>query len=883
MNTSPALRFVLAAWMVCATASALAQGGPGTGGAARRGGDAGAGPVQTIEQRTASLTKKDGFLPLYLDEKTGRIYLEIAKFDTQFLYELHSANGTGAGVSRGAISKPYVVKFSRIGPKVLLTAENFTWRTTSTDPNEQRAVKESFPESVLAGFTVAAEDAPDHVLVDATDFFLRDAGDFADRMGAGYRLDLTRSAIVPENTKVFPKNDEVETLLTFTSEGGRAGAGAGLAAGPSLGGRAGGLGAVAPDEKNVTVRARQSLIELPPPGFKPRIWDPRSGFLLNVEYSDWSKPLGEPRETHFLTRHRLIKKNPNAPVSDPVEPIVYYVDPGAPEPVRTALVEGARWWSEAFLAAGFSNAFKVELLPPGADPYDVRYNMILWVEEEQRGFSNGANIVDPRTGEIIKGEVTLTAGRERQDYLITDALLSPYKTSGKPDPQQEELVKQRIRQLSAHETGHTLGVGHNHAASSFSENGSVEDYPFPHITLDKNGKLDFSHAYPTGIGDWDKISITYGYKEFPPGTTPEQEKAALDKILDDAHKKGMYFITDSGTNSVSPHSSQWDNGPNSAAELDRLLQVREVAMKTFSEAAIRPGEPMATLEDVLVPVYLLHRYQTEAAVQSIGGEDYRYAVRGDGQTPAKMVPADEQKAALTAVLKTLDPVMLTLPESLLEKFPPRPPSYPRTQESFEGYAGVAFDPMAPVLAAADITLDGLFEGPRATRLVEEHARDASIPGLDDVIEQTLKATFYAPLQKGLAGESQMTINGAVLDHLTALSTAAGASPVAKAVVAAELAKLRAHIADLAKDPEASPEQKAFYASLGGGGGGGRAGAGAAGAATGAGAAAGAAGGRGAGRGGESSTSIPAGAPIEPDLTFMPQKQTGLAPRPNSSQ
>jgi hypothetical protein len=622
---------------------------------------------------------------------------------------------------------------------------------------------------------------------------------------------------------------------------------------------------VAPDEKNITVRGRQSLIELPPPGFKPRVWDPRSGFLLNVEWSDWSKPIGEPRETHYLTRHRLIKKNPNAAVSDPVEPIVYYVDPGAPEPVRTALVEGARWWSEAFLAAGFSNAFKVELLPPGADPYDVRYNMILWVEDEQRGFSNGANIVDPRTGEIIKGEVTLTAGRERQDFLITDALLSPYKTSDTPDPTQIELVKQRIRQLSAHETGHTLGIGHNHAASSFSENGSVDDYPFPKITLDKNGKLDFSHAYPTGIGDWDKVSINYGYHEFPPNTTPEQEKAALNKILDDAHKKGMYFITDSGTNSASAHSSQWDNGANSAVELERLLKVREVAMKNFSEAAIRFGEPMATLEDTLAPVYLLHRYQTEAAVQSIGGEDYRYAVRGDGQTPTKMVPATEQKAALTAILKTLDPAMLTLPEPLLSKFPPRPPSYPRTQESFQGYAGVGVDTPPPGLAAADVTLDGLFEGPRATRLVEQHERDASIPGLDAVIDETLKATWMLPPQAGLVGASQITIDGAVLDHLSALSTSTTASPVAKAVVKAELTKLRGYIQEHAKDADLSPEWKAYMtASLdavgGRGGGGGGAGAGAAAGAV--------AGGRGAGGRAESPTSIPAGAPIEPDLTFI---------------
>ncbi len=470
------------------------------------------------------------------------------------------------------------------------------------------------------------------MLVDATEFFQHDAPGFAGRLGAGYRLDATRSTIVPENTKNFPLNTLVETLLTFTNEaaGGRGGPGGGEG-----GGR--GLGEVAPDVKSITVRERQSLIELPPPGFKPREWDPRSGFLLNVAWSDWSTPLGEPKVHRYLTKHRLEKKDPNAAVSEVVKPITYYIDRGAPEPVRTALLEGCRWWNEAFEAAGFKNAFKVEILPEGADPLDIRYNMILWVQEDVRGFSNGANIVDPRTGEIIKGEVTLTAGRERQDFLITDALLSPYKTGSTPNPQQLELVKQRIRQLAAHETGHTLGLGHNHAASTFGLDASVEDYPFPNITITPDGKLDLSHAYKQGIGDWDKIAITYGYKQFPPSFTPEQEKAALDKIMSDAHKKGMYFITDSGNASVSPNSTQWDTNADAVAELDRLLQVRAIAMKNFSEAAIRPGQPMATLEDVLVPVYLLHRYQVESAAKSIGGQDYRYAVRGDDELVTKIV------------------------------------------------------------------------------------------------------------------------------------------------------------------------------------------------------------------------------------------------------
>jgi hypothetical protein len=755
----------------------------------------------TIAQRTASLTKMDGFMPIYFDTKTAHLYIEITGWNKPFLYLKHTATGNGGGVNRGAVAQPLVVHFSRIGPKVLLTAENTAWRTTTGEPAQEDATRDSFAQSIVGGFTVAAEDDDTHVLIDATDFLMRDAVGFAGRLGTGYRLDPARSSIVPEHTKNFPKNTEIETVLTFSREGG-------AAAGP------GGPGAAergaAPDPQSVTLRARQSLIELPDNNYKPRVWDQRAGNLQNTSYSDWSKPLGESRETRFVNRFRLIKKNPNAAVSDPVEPIRFYVDRGAPEPIRTALLEGTRWWSDAFLAAGFSNAFKVELLPEGADPYDIRYNMILWVEEENRGFSNGLNVIDPRTGEIIKGEVTLTSGRERQDWLITEALLSPYKTSDKPDPQQMAMVLQRIRQLAAHETGHTLGLGHNHAASSFGRGSSVDDYPFPNIQIDAKGNLDLSHAYEPGLGEWDKLAITHTYMQLPPNTTPAQEKAALDKVIDDGVKKGMYFITDSGNSSVHPHSSQWDNGPDSAAELERLLRVREIAMKNFSEAAIKPGAPIVELQDTLVPVYLLHRYQTEAAVQSIGGEDYRYAVRGDHQQIAPMVAAAQQRAALKAVLKTLDPQMLTLPEPLIAMFPPRPPSLPRTQESFHGDAGDAFDPMAPVQAASSITLSALLEPARANRLVDFHARDSSMPSLKEVIDALLQATWYAPAQQGLVEESKLTIDRAVLDGLQTLSASPAASTMTKAILRAELAKVRAYANDRAKDAALDEEVRDFY-------------------------------------------------------------------------
>ena len=803
----------------------------------------------------------DGFFPVYLDLKANHLYLEITKFDTQFLYVRHIADGAGVnGLNRGAVSEPYVVHFSRVGPKVMLTAENTAWRTGSNEPAQQAAVRQAFPTSVLASFPVVAEDGDSHVLIDATDFLVRDAQGFAGRLGAGFRQDPARSTIVPENTKNFPLNTEIETMLTFTDEGSPSA----RAANP-FGGRGEGLAAVSPDEHNITLRERQSLIQLPDDAYKPRLFDPRAGSLVNTSFNDWSLPIGDPRVTRYVTRFRLIKKDPTKAVSDPVKPIVYYVDRGAPEPVRTALLEGLSWWKDAFLAAGFSNAFKAELLPEGADPFDIRYNVILWVEGENRAFSNGLSVIDPRTGEILKGEVTLTAGRERQDFLITDSLLSPYKTSGKPDPVQTELVLSRIRQLAAHESGHTLGQSHNHAASSFGHGESVEDYPFPKIRITPDGKLDLSHAYEPGLGEWDRISITYAYKQFPPNTTPAQEKLGLDKVLMDAAKQGLYWMIDNGIATVHPHSAQWDNGANAPAELDRLMKVRAIAMKNFSDAAIRPGVPMAELEDTLVPVYLLHRYQTEAVSQTLGGQDYRYALRGDGQMVTKMIPGDEQRAALTSMLKTLDPQVLTLPASILDMLPPRPPSMPRTQESFQGYAGPVFDPMAPVMAAADTTLDALLEPTRATRLMEFHARDASLPGLGEVLEATLKATWYAPSLPGLEGQTQMTVDQSTLEHLVALSGSPAASPLAKAVVRGELTKLRAFATEHAKDAAASPETQAFYAAaveqMSGARGGGGAGAAAA--------PAGGAAGFGVRRP-TTPTSIPAGAPIEPDLTFTPQ-------------
>jgi hypothetical protein len=734
---------------------------------------------QNLSQKIAGMDHKDGLFPLDWDAKAGKLYLEIPRFDQDFLLLDQLPHGMGSndiGLDRGQLGRGRVVRFSRVGGKVLLIEPNLAYRSSATDPDERIAVTQSFAESVLWGFAVEAEEAG-RVLVDATSFFLRDAhgvGESLQATGQGaYRIDASRSAIALDNTKDFPKNTEVEAMLTFASDG--------MPKGEHV-------AEVTPDPHAITVREHTSMIELPDAGYKPRRFDPRAGYF-GVSYRDYSAPLGEPLDQRFIARHRLEKKDPNAAVSEPVKPIVYYVDRGAPEPIRSALVEGASWWAQAFEAAGFKNAFKVEVLPEGADPMDIRYNMIQWVHRYTRGWSYGASVTDPRTGEIIKGQVTLGSLRSRQDYMIAEALLTPY-AEGKPIPNgMEAMVLARTRQLAAHEVGHTLGLMHNFAASSIAQGTSVMDYPHPWITIDASGRPDLSHAYATGIGAWDKAAIKYGYSQFAQGS---DEHAALDKLLRDDEAGGLRYITDEDARPLGgahPYAHLWDNGGFAPSELTRILQVRKTALARFSEDAIRTGTPMAQLEDTLVPLYLLHRYQTEAAAKWIGGLNYRYAVRADGGMTTELLTPEQQREALNAVLATLSPENLTLPESLLKIFPPRPPDYPRTRESFGAHTGLTFDAMGPVEAAAGLTCSLLFHPARASRLVEDHARDQSQPGLEEVLDATLAATWKSPRQAGLAAQTQFSVEDIVLEHLLGLAEDKQASGVARAIARSEAASL----------------------------------------------------------------------------------------------
>src|SRR6266850_1539087 len=734
--------------------------------------------IQTIAEKVAGMEKFPGYVPFYWDAKAGKVWLEIDKWNSEFLYveSLPAAIGSNdIGLDRGQLGQSYVVRFERTGPRVLLIASNYGFRANSDNADERRAVKDAFAESTLWGFEVAAEEGG-RALVDATAFYLRDAHQVPNtlqRLQQGvFRLDPTRCAFYLRNTKNFPQNTEVEATLTFTGE----------EPGPML-------RQVTPNPQAITVREHHSFVELPPSGFKPRANDPRSGYF-GIDYMDFAAPISEPITKHYISHHRLEKKDPAAVISEPVKPIVYYVDRGAPEPVRSALIEGASWWNQAFEAAGYRNAFRVEVMPANADPMDVRYNVIQWVHRSTRGWSYGNALSDPRTGEIIQGRVSLGSLRDRQDFLIAEGLLAPYeKGKSVTSKIMESVVLARLRQLAAHEVGHTLGLQHNFAAS-ISSRASVMDYPAPMVKLGPDGIPNISDAYARGIGEWDKVTIAYGYQDFPAGTN---EQDALDKILSDAFKHGLVYLTDQDARPPGASSSVahlWDNGQNVVDELANVMKVRAAALRRFGENNIREGAPMATHEDVLAPLYMYHRYQVEAAAKLIGGEDYTFSLRGKGDRDPQIIAPEEQKRALYAVLDTLKPENLALPESLLRLIPPRPPGYGRTREDFRIRTYPTFDALAPAEAIANHVCDFLLNQERAARIVEFHARDAQYPGLGEVLDKILASTWKAPVGTGYHAEIQRTVNMVVLQDLMALAAGERASNQVRAVADLKLDELR---------------------------------------------------------------------------------------------
>jgi hypothetical protein len=706
--------------------------------------------IPTIEDRTAGMDRMDGFFNIFWDDGTGSLFWEISALDTEFLYQISMGSGLGSnpiGIDRGQLRGTHILEARRIGPRILLMEPNYQFVAQSDNPVEVQAVRDAFAPSVHWGFDIEAATG-DRVLVDATSFFLRDARGVVDQIAASgqgtFTLDGSRSAIHMPATASFPENTEVEAMLTFTSR--------------NPGGLVRGVAASA---NAITLRQHHSFIQLPGPGFKTRIADPRVGVNGPTLY-DYATPIDVDTRVRLSARHRLEKADPSAAISRAVEPIVYYVDPGTPEPVRSALVEGAGWWADAYEAAGFTDGYRVEVLPEGIDPQDIRYNIIHWTHRRTRGYSYGNTVIDPRTGEIVRGVVNLGSLRLRQDYLHGQGMVPPYPT-GISAPQQDpelgefadapsyeylaqvapgseaiEMALDRVRQLSAHEVGHTLGFPHNYMSSSYGRE-SVMDYPAPRAEIDGNGDIDLSNAYVQRIGEYDKLSVNWLYREFPAGT---DETAALAEIAAQGVRDGLIYMGHTNNNFIGAghqYAGVWDNGENLVDHLKLEIRIREIGLNRFGTDVLRAGEPMSNLEYVLLPLYMHHRFQLRSAVQSLGGADYRYALKGDGQTPFTIIDGDEQRDAMETVLSTISPEFLALSPELISMIPP--PAFRHGDgESFPGRTEQIFDPIGAAEAAAAFTVGEVLQPARMARLVL-YGSIGDYPDLEEVVDRLMAVSW----------------------------------------------------------------------------------------------------------------------------------------------
>lgn len=674
---------------------------------------------------------RPGFLDVYYDFNGGEVYLQIDNLGKPFIFQSSMPRGVGSndiGLDRGELGNTRLVQFERYGKKILLKEINTHYRAQSRNAAEQASVVEAFAQSVIAGFDVVAVDGQ-RVVVDYTDFLLSDvdrlANDFKRRKQGDFKVDPARSAVFPDNTKSFPDNTELEALVTFAgSEPGEY------------------VQQVTPDANSVSVHLHHSLIKLPDDGYQARAFHPYSGFW-KVSYQDYSAPITESMEVRSIPRHRLRKQNPLAETSEAIEPIIYYLDPGVPEPVLSALRDGALWWNQAFEQIGYKDAFQVKMLPEGADPMDVRYNVIQWVHRATRGWSYGSSVRDPRTGEIIKGHVTLGSLRVRQDYLIAVGLTSPFNENSATDNTevQKQMALARIRQLSAHEVGHTIGLAHNFAASA---NGlaSVMDYPHPNVQLiDK--QITIENAYGLGLGAWDHHAVAYGYQDY---VNSDEEQKGLAEIIANGRAKGLSYQSDPDARSSLSANAEghlWDNGLDPVQELNRLIEVRAHALRNFGLNSIPSGTPLASLEETLVPIYLLHRYQLDAAAKLLGGVHYEYELKGDYATPkgVSAVNGERQRDALAAMISTLSSDFLHIPDTITQLIPPKAYGDSRTRESFTGRTGLTFDPLSAAESAAAYSLSHILNTHRLNRMSLQSAHGHELPGVAELVTELFAASL----------------------------------------------------------------------------------------------------------------------------------------------
>jgi hypothetical protein len=718
----------------------------------------------------ANLITNHGFFNSFYSEKADKIYLEVTDPEASFIYVSALSEGIGSndlGLDRGQLGATRIVKFKKAGNKLLLVQPNQTYRTITANEMEKKSVEEAFAKSVLFGFPIVETTERGYV-IELTPFLMQDAHGVAailkKKKQGLYKIDVSKSALNMERTRSFPENVDFDVLITLVGK-------------PE--GRE--ISSVTPDAKYISVYQHHSFVKLPDDNFSPRKYYPNCGAIATT-FMNYAAPIDEPMDVAYCNRHRLEKKDPKAPFSEAKQPIIYYLDNGTPEPVRSALLEGAIWWNEAFEAIGYKDAFQVRMLPDTIDPLDVRYNVIQWVHRSTRGWSYGGGVVDPRTGEIIKGHVSLGSLRVRQDYKIAKALSNePFGNGQDATETLQEFALARIRQLSAHEVGHTLGFAHNFAAST-NNRASVMDYPHPLVTLDKD-MIDLTNAYANGIGEWDKITVAYSYSDFE-----KEEAAQLKSIIDNAMDSGFRFASDTDARPLGgahAYGHLWDNGTNALDELQNVLQVRQKAIEQFGLNNIEDTETLDQLEDLFVLIYFYHRYQTEAAVKLIAGLEIADSQKGKSGGPTIPVSADQQRRALQLVLKTIDPNTLQIPKEKLQMFPSRGP-FVRGRESFSTRTGPLFDPLAAVTTATSHTLDGLLHPERINRLLIQGTVDAKQLDLSFTLDELIASTLLQSTDDEYESELQNTINEVVTNRLMRLAQSSEVYFQVKAIVNGKL-------------------------------------------------------------------------------------------------
>lgn len=741
-------------------------------------------------QGAGALQAQDALLPLRIDAERNRVLLEIpdARMGQDLLYLNTLATGLGATpptLDRGQLGMEAVVRFERQGNRVLMVRDNWAVRALDADEAGQRAAREAFPFSVVASFPVdsAATRAAGHVVVDASSFFFSDVFGVASALRQAnqgtFRVERDRSWVDAEASGSFPRNTEIRAVLTFVSDQ------------PGITPRR-----AAPDGSAPTIQQHHSLVELPPlgDGFRPRGFDTRAG-LFSTSFYDFSHGFEGSYRDAFTNRWRLVPRDPAAyargELVEPVEPIVYYMDPGIPEPYRSNFIEGGMWWNAIFEAAGFRNAFQVRDLPAGANPLDARYNVLYWVHRTGPGPSVGPSFRDPRTGEILKTVVRMDAYRSLVDYNIYAGLLPAAGPQGL-NVSAEDFTMARRRQHTAHEIGHTLGLAHNFIAATQGRS-SVMDYPAPLISLDTDGRPDLRDAYREGGGAWDSLAIRYAYTWFPDAGA---EEAGLDRIMADGLAQGLRFITGGHASAAGsiPGATQWVEGADMFQALDRTVSVRRVLLDRFDERAVKPGEPLAMLNMRFAHVYLHHRYALEGVVKTVGGMDFTYALRGDGQTPTQVLPAEDQRRALRMLMDALHPAQLAVPDRVAAMIPPTPYGYDGSETWLPTAAGTAFDPITLAGGLATEVVNNLLHRERAARLVLFHARDEANPSLNEVLE-TLVTTTWGTSRARQGGDRpvERAVQRAVLDGVLDLAGDARALPEVRAVAELHLEELRGRI------------------------------------------------------------------------------------------